>query len=159
MVETRLQKRRFTFLPFTTGMNRELEDERMRRLFGDTFAMDKEALPLGWYPPVEVVENKDEFVLTAELPGLKEKDVELVFEKDILTLKGEKMEELKEVDAEKRYHLIERNYGAFQRSFTFPATVNATKIAAEFKEGILTVHLPKSTEAKVSGHKIEIVAK
>jgi HSP20 family protein len=159
MVETRLQKGRFTFLPFIAGMDRELEGERMRRLFGDTFAMDKEALPLGWYPPVEVVENKDEFVLTAELPGLNEKDVELVFEKDVLTLKGEKIAELKDADSEKRYHLIERNYGAFQRSFTFPTSVNETKIAAEFKEGILTVHLPKTTEAKARGQKIAIVAK
>jgi HSP20 family protein len=159
MAETRLQKRRFTFLPFMPGMTRELEDERMRRLFGDTFAMEKEAFPLGWYPPVEVVENKDEFVLTAELPGLKKEEVDLAFEKDVLTLKGEKTEELKEADPDKRYHLFERNYGAFQRSFTFPATVNATKILAEFKEGILTVHLPKTTEAKVRGQKIEIVTK
>jgi HSP20 family protein len=157
MAETTLQKRRF--FPLLSNMAREFDDERMRRLFGDQFALEKEAFPLGFYPPVEVVENKDEFVLTAELPGLTLKDIELSFEKGILSLKGEKFEEKKEMEPEKRFHLWERNYGSFQRSFTFPATVDEKKIAAEFKDGILTVHLAKSLEAKTRGQKIEILAK
>ena len=159
MADTTLQKRRFSLFPLIPGMTREMDDERMRRLFGDSFAFEKDAFPLGLYPPVEVAENKDEFVLTAELPGIKQKDVELVFEKVVLLLKGEKMEERKEVEPEKRYHLWERNYGTFQRSFTFPATVDEKKIAAEFKDGVLTVRLPKTIEAKARGQKIEILAK
>lgn len=101
-----------------------------------------------WMPAVNVEENADHLVLTAELPGMKREDVELEVENNILTIRGEKSEERQEGDENKRYHVWERRYGSFQRSFTLPRTVKADDIAAEFKDGILYVRMPKSPEAK-----------
>lgn len=101
-----------------------------------------------WMPAVNVEETADHLVLTAELPGMKREDVELEVENNILTIRGEKSEERQEGDENKRYHVWERSYGAFQRSFTLPRTVKADEIAAEFKDGILYVRMPKSSEAK-----------
>jgi HSP20 family protein len=150
-----------TGLPFIPTAARDLDEvrDRVRRFFGDPFLAETEALPLGWYPPVEVIENLEAFVLTAELPGMNEKIVDITFEKGVLMIKGEKTDEHKEGDPKKEYHLWERTYGAFQRSFTFPSTVDEKKISAEFKKGVLTIVLPKTPEAKVKSMKIEIVAK
>jgi HSP20 family protein len=147
-------------LPFVSTTARDFDTlrDRMRSFFGDPFFAESEALPLGWYPPVEVLETPEEFTLNAELPGMNEKNVEIVFEKGVLTLKGEKMDERKEGEG-KEYHLWERTYGAFQRSFTFPSTVDESKITAEFKKGVLTIVLPKTAEAKAKGRKIEVLAK
>ena len=108
----------------------------------------------GWMPAVNVEEKKDEVVLTAELPGLGDEDVEIELENNILTIRGEKREEREEGDEESRYHLWERRYGSFQRSFTVPRTVKPDDINAAFEDGILTVHMPKVPEAK--GRKISI---
>jgi HSP20 family protein len=108
----------------------------------------------GWMPAVNVEEKKDEVVLTAELPGLGHDDVEIELENNILTIRGEKREEREEGDDDSRYHLWERRYGSFQRSFTVPRTVKPTDINAVFENGILTVHMPKVPEAK--GRKISI---
>jgi HSP20 family protein len=99
-----------------------------------------------WYPKVDVSENENEYVINAELPGIKKPDVKVVFENGILTVSGERSEEKKEKNA--RYHLVERSWGAFRRSFTLPGNVSADKIAADFKDGVLTVHAPKSETAK-----------
>lgn len=101
-----------------------------------------------WLPAVNVEETADELVLTAELPGLTESDVELEVENNILTLRGEKTEVRHEGDENKKYHLWERSYGSFQRSFTLPRTVKADHIAAEFVDGVLHVRMPKVAEAK-----------
>lgn len=161
MAVTKFQRRMPTGLPFISTAARDLDEvrDRMRRFFGDPFFAETEALPLGWYPPVEVVENADAFTLTAELPGMNEKNVDISFEKGVLTIKGEKTEERKEGDPEKEYHLWERTYGSFQRAFTFPSTVDEAKINAEFNKGVLKIMLPKTPEAKVKSKKIEIVAK
>jgi HSP20 family protein len=109
-----------------------------------------------WLPAVNVEETADELVLTAELPGLTEEDVELEVENNILTLRGEKSEERREGDENKKFHLWERTYGSFQRSFTLPRTVKADSITADFEKGVLHVRMPKVAEAK--GRRISIGA-
>jgi HSP20 family protein len=114
---------------------------------------------VGWLPSVQIVESKDELTLTAELPGMKESDIDMSIDDGLLTIRGEKTEERKESDEEKKFLLFERSYGSFQRSFALPRTVDVSKITAEFDKGVLEVHLPKTTEAKAKGQKIEIKPK
>ena len=106
-----------------------------------------------WMPSVNVEETGDELVLTAELPGMSLDDIDLEVENNVLTLSGEKKEE-REPDENRKYHLWERTYGSFQRSFTLPRTVDPEKIDARFENGILHVHMPKQEQAK--GRRITI---
>ncbi len=125
----------------------------------EPFARVERALaPVGAVTPrVDITENDREITVSAELPGLDEKDIEVVLSDDVLTIKGEKKEE--EEERERGYYLIERRYGAFQRSFRLPETVDKSKIDAAFKKGILTIHLPKRAKAKAAEKKIKIKAK
>ena len=107
-----------------------------------------------WVPAVSVSETADELTLTAELPGLKEEDLNIELENNVLTLSGEKNELRTEGDEERRFHVWERRYGTFSRSFTLPRSVDGSNIVATFDHGVLTVTLPKVAEAK--GRKIEI---
>jgi HSP20 family protein len=109
-----------------------------------------------WSPPVSVSETNDEIVLTAELPGMNEDDIQIELENNVLAISGEKTEERKEGDEERRYHVWERSYGSFRRSFTLPRTVSADDVSASFANGVLTVTMPKAAEAK--GRKISISA-
>ena len=103
---------------------------------------------------MNVEESKDELILTAELPGMSENDISIEMENNVLTISGEKLEQRTEGDEERRYHLWERRYGTFQRSFTLPRTVKADEIRATYDNGVLRVHLPKVAEAK--GRKIAV---
>jgi HSP20 family protein len=127
---------------------RELDtlSNRLSRMFDDSFPTPSSGG--NWLPAVSVEETSDELLLSAELPGMSEEDIELEVENNILTLRGEKSEERREGDESRKYHLWERSYGSFARSFTLPRTVNADEIHAEFDRGILTVRMPKSPEAK-----------
>ncbi len=149
--------------PLFPSVAREMDEmqNRLRRFFGDTFPTENlgSAEPLVWLPVVEIAELDNELVLTAELPGMTKENVDVTFEDDVLTIRGEKKEEQEEKNGEKRYHLFERTYGAFQRSFTLPRTIDSTKIAAAFKDGVLTVRMPKTEQAKIKGRKIDILAK
>ena len=107
-------------------------------------------------PAIDVTESETAYKITAELPGISEKDVEVSLTGDALVLKGEKLQEWEE--KEKNRYLSERAYGTFQRSLPIPEGVNRDAIAAEFSKGILTVTLPKSTEAQKRQKKIEIKA-
>jgi HSP20 family protein len=120
--------------------------ERLDRAFGwPAFPNEGSA---AWIPAVDLEENDKEFVLTAELPGVKEKDVDVEFDQNMLTLKGEKRTEREETTEKNgRWHVIERSHGQFVRSFTLPPAVDPTKAKADFKDGVLTVHLPKRKEA------------
>ena len=149
--------------PFLT-LNRELNqaENRLRKLFGPEFGLDAFPItePVGWVPRVEILETDAELVLTAELPGLVKENVEITFENEMLTIRGEKKEEKKEEkNGGAKYHVWERSYGEFIRTFTLPKTIEAEKIFAEMKDGVLTIHLPKSAVPKVKGQKIEILAK
>lgn len=153
-------------LPRTTTLfpmvTRDIDDmqNRLRRYFNEPFGVDKFPFtePVGWLPAVEITENNKELLVTAELPGMKPEEVEVLFEDGMLILRGEKKEEKVEKE-EKKFHMWERTYGSFQRSFTLPQTIDPAKIEAEFKNGVLTVRMPKSEVAKAKEHKIEIKAK
>ena len=170
MPTTRLQRTGSSYLPFTSTPSRDLEDmeTRLSSFMRDplstffTPGFTTSFMPktfVGWMPPVEISENDKEYTVKAELPGMMKKDLNIDYEKAILTISGEKFEEKKEGD-NRLYHLVERSFGTFNRSFTFPEIVESEKITAEFNEGILMIHLPKNEEArKPRGRKIEIAEK
>ncbi len=101
-----------------------------------------------WSPPVDVRESDDDFVVTAELPGLAKDTVDITIENGVLSLSGEKKEEREEGVADSGRYVLERRYGRFQRSFSLPRGVDADNVSAKFSDGILTVTLPKSATAK-----------
>src|SRR5271157_468682 len=107
-----------------------------------------------WAPPVDIYETEDAIVLKAELPGIDPKDVEVRVEDNTLYLKGERNYE-KEVN-EQNYHRIERPYGSFARSFSLPNSIDAEKVKAEYKDGLLTLTMPKREEAKPKTIKIDV---
>jgi HSP20 family protein len=105
-------------------------------------------------PAVDVAETENGYEVTAELPGIEERNIDVKVADGILTIKAEKQEEREE--KKKDYYVSERHYGSFQRSFTVPTGVDTDKIDAHFKNGILTVNMPKSVQAQKSEKKIEI---
>lgn len=107
-------------------------------------------------PAVDIAEKPAAYEVTAELPGLDEKSIEVKLENGNLVIKGEKSEEKEE--KEKDFHLSERRFGSFQRSFALPDSVEAGKVEASFKNGILTVTLPKKAEAQKPAKKIDVKA-
>jgi len=126
-----------------------------RSLFGHELPSLRNA---GWSvaPAMDLVEKDKEYEITAELPGIDEKNVEIKLSNHTLTIKGEKKEEKEEKD--KDYYLSERRYGSFQRSFQVPEGVDADKIDASFTKGVLTVKLPKTAEAQKAEKKITVKA-
>lgn len=131
--------------------------DRLNRALGSAApsrADREEELSLGtWLPPVDIVEEKDKIVLTAELPGFKENEIDIENEGNVLTIKGERK---MEAETEGRsYHRIERAYGQFVRSFTLPNNVDRENIKARFKDGILEIQLPKREEARPKQIKID----
>jgi len=152
------QRRLITYSPFGSAIADEIADfrDQFRRMLGDTLPMPTVTMPLGYAPAMDIVESTDEIKVTAELPGLTKGDVRVLFEDGLLTIQGEKREEKRQKDETKQYHVYERSYGAFARSFTLPSAVDDKHIKAEFHDGVLTVHLPKSAEMKRNGKPIEI---
>ena len=135
---------------------RSLQD-RMNRVFGDlSRRFDDDVTARGaWVPPVDIFENdQHELVLKAELPDLKREDIDIRVENNALTLSGQKKAE-QEVN-EDRYHRIERTYGHFSRTFSLPNTVDTGKIAAEYKNGVLTVRLPQREDARPKQIQVQI---
>ncbi len=140
---------------------------RMNDLFEDFFTdFERSALgPVlgrGWshgladLPRVNVEETDTELVVTADLPGLEEKDVQVSVDDDLLTIRGERKQEHEE--KRKDYHLMERSYGSFHRTLPLPASVDREKIKAALKKGVLTVTLPKRPEARADRKTIRIEA-
>jgi HSP20 family protein len=101
-----------------------------------------------WCPVVDVRETQDQLMLQAELPGVTADDVDVSVENGVLTISGEKKQEVREGEEGSNYHLVERRYGRFERRFTLPRTVDAEKVAANYESGILTVTLPKAERAR-----------
>jgi HSP20 family protein len=122
---------------------------RIRRFFEEPFSLDlpmfdtKAMERLAWSPAVEASETPKEYVITAELPGISPENVEVAMSEGTLTLRGSKQDERKVEDKERTYHLWEREYGSFERTFRFPADVDGDKVKAEFTNGVLTVKVPK----------------
>jgi HSP20 family protein len=127
-------------------------ERRMRRLFEEPFGLDLFTEGMGWMPPVEVVETDTSIEVTAELPGMAKEDVDINLQNNVLTIRGEKREE--KTETEREPFLYERYYGSFQRAFNLPAPVEEGKVKAEFRNGVLKIHLPKTATAK--GRKISI---
>jgi len=123
--------------------------DRMNRLVNEAFRGSSEGeseLGSGWYPVVDIFEKGDDLVLEAELPGLKKEDIDIRVENNVLTLRGQrKREQEAKTDG---YVRTERSYGTFTRSFTLPTTVAVDKINATYREGVLTLTLPRAEEAK-----------
>ena len=125
--------------------------ERMNRMFNESYrgrgaSEDDWSLGGSWAPAVDIYEHEGNIVLTAELPGVDPKDVDVRVENNVLTLRGERKWNT-EVQRE-NYHRVERAYGSFTRSFTLPNVVDTTNIKADFKDGMLRLVLPKREEAK-----------
>jgi HSP20 family protein len=129
--------------------------EKMNRLFEDVFTGrgdDKELASSTWAPAVDIFETENELVMSAEIPGIDEKDIEIKLEDNTLTLKGER--KFEKETKEENYHRIERSYGSFYRAFTLPNSVDLDKIHAEHENGILKITLPKRQELKPRNVKI-----
>lgn len=131
----------------------ELQDfeNRLAGFFGRapvrTNGDKKEAISVAqWAPLVDISEDDKEYLVKAELPEIKKEDVRVSVENGVLSISGERKIEKEEKD--KKYHRVERAYGRFERTFALPEGADGTKITAEFKEGVLKVHLPKAENAK-----------
>ncbi len=127
--------------------------EEMSRLFDERQAF-RTGESVGWTPACDIYEDGEEMSVRLELAGVDPKDVDIRFENGVLTLKGER--KMEKDDKRDNYHRIELAYGTFTRSFSLPGTVDAEKIRAESKNGVLTVHLPKKAEAKPKSIQIKI---
>ena len=132
---------------------REMEDFQnlLSTLFGRpqrrTNGHGREEITLAdWMPLADITEDEKEYLIKAELPELKKEDVKVTVENGVLTISGERKFEKEE--KKKKYHRVERGYGTFMRSFTLPDDADGKKVKAEFKNGLLTVHLPKNEHAK-----------
>ena len=133
--------------------------QRMNDLFDDFFGgfdvgLSRFGLRFMTTPSVDVSETDEEVRVTADLPGMDEKGVQVTLENDILTIKGEKKQEQEE--KKQNYHMVERSYGEFQRVISLPASVDKEKIKATFKKGVLKVILPKTPESKSTQKRIAI---
>ncbi|MBI3668337.1 MAG: Hsp20/alpha crystallin family protein [Acidobacteria bacterium] len=130
--------------------------EQMNRLFEDAFFRgrpDESALTT-WAPAVDIYETEHELVVKADLPDLNEKDLDVRIENNVLTIRGERKFE-KSV-SEDNYLRVERLYGSFSRSFSLANTVNTEAIKAEYRNGVLTLHIPKHEEAKPKQVKVSV---
>src|SRR3989304_5524108 len=136
----------------------QLQD-RINRVFSESLGHHDEgvATARSWVPPVDIYQKGNaEVVLKAELPDMAREDIDITVDNGTLTLKGEK--KLTEEVGEGSFHRIERRYGTFSRSFSLPQTVDTSKVAAEYKNGVLTVRLPLRDEAKPRQVKIDVAA-
>ena len=129
------------------GLNRF--QSRINELFDETFSRSRMPSPSTtstWYPPVDILESRDSYLLRAELPGIKKEDVHVEVQEGALTLSGER--KFDEPASGVEYHRVERVAGKFSRSFYLPQTIKQDGIKATFRDGILEVHVPKVEEAK-----------
>ena len=135
--------------------------DRINRVFNDAYGRsgDDDALLTSgsWVPPVDIYQNGEhELILKAELPDLSREAIEITVDNGTLSIKGEK--KFAADVKEEQFHRVERRYGTFTRSFSLPPTVDATKVAADYKDGVLTVRLPLREEAKPRQIKVNVAA-
>jgi HSP20 family protein len=132
---------------------------RLARFFGLSPARltngEKEAMTVTeWSPAVDITEDDKEWLVKADLPEVKKEDVKVTVENGVLTITGER--KLEKEEKNKKYHRIERSYGNFLRSFTLPDAADGSKVNAEFKDGVLKVHLPKGEKAKPKAVEVKV---
>ncbi len=148
--------------PFTRWNSlKELEDmeKRFSRFFGHAPAVPtgdkKEVIAVAeWSPLVDITEDEKEYIVKAEIPEMKKEDIKLNVHDDVLTITGERKYGKEEKG--KKYHRVERAYGSFMRSFTLPEDADGSNVAAEYNDGVLKVHLPKSAKAKTKTIEVKI---
>ena len=140
---------------------KEMEEthNRLARIFGlapaRTGTGGQEAMTLTrWAPSVDIMEDVGEWLVKADLPEVNKEDVKVTVENGVLTITGERKFEKEEKD--KKYHRIERSYGSFTRSFSVPDDADASKVSAEFKDGVLTVYLAKSEKARPKSIEVKV---
>jgi HSP20 family protein len=138
---------------------RELEDMsvRLNRLMGQpgTRAADSGQMTVAdWSPAVDVTETDAEYLIKADLPAVKKEDVAVEIRDGVISVRGERQQEKEENGT--RIHRVERSYGVFERRMGVPADVDPTKVAAEFKDGVLQVHLPKSPTSRPQAVAVKI---
>jgi HSP20 family protein len=121
-------------------------ENRLSRFFGRRTNGRDDITLADWEPLADITEDDKEYIIKAELPDVKKEDVKVTVENGVLTIAGERKFEKEE--KKKKYHRVERAYGSFVRSFALPDLADADKVKAEFKDGMLTVHVPKSERAK-----------
>ena len=150
-----------SYLPSLIGR----DDDPFGSLFGEvqkTFEDFSRRSPLTGFgtgtlaPKIDVAESKDAIDLTAELPGVDEKDVDVTLTNGVLTIRGEKKTQRDEKDKDKNWHVVERSYGSFSRTISLPFDPDPAKVDAKFDKGVLHVHLPKPVEVAKKQQKIEI---
>lgn len=131
--------------------------DRLNRFFGDDF-LDENAknglTPSAWRPMTDIYETKDAYIFKVELPGFKKEEIKVEFTNDTLILHGERKQE--EETKNENCHRLERSYGMFERSFTIPKNIDAKKIDASLKDGILQLTIPKVEEAKTKAIPISV---
>ncbi len=135
----------FADLQVASHQLNRLLDDAFRPAFWNGSPLES-PLTGNWMPPVDVMEDKDQVRIEAELPGVKPEDVKISMENNVLTIRGEKRQRTEE--QQERAHRYERSYGLFERAFTVPATVDAEQITARYEQGVLTIALPKVERAK-----------
>lgn len=139
---------------------KELEEisDRFNRIFGRLPAYrptGREALTVAdWVPMVDISEDDKEYLIKAEIPEVDKKDVKIAVEEGVLTIQGERKKEKEEKG--KKFHRVESSYGSFIRSFTLPQNVAEDKLRAEFKDGVLRVHLPKAEKPKAKTVEVKV---
>ncbi len=146
--------------PFRWDPFKELEDisERFNRIFGRLTTRregGREAMTVAdWVPTVDITEDEKEYLIKAEIPEVDKKDVKVTIQDGVLTIQGERKQEKEEKG--KRFHRVERSYGTFLRSFSLPEDATEDNIKAEFKDGMLYVHLPKSEKARPKAIEVKV---
>ncbi len=140
---------------------KELEEmeKRLTSVFGPSptggVTDNKEAISVAqWSPLVDITEDEKEYVVKAELPEIKKEDIKINVHDDVLAITGERKYEKEEKG--KKFHRVERAYGSFTRRFTLPEDADGSKVSAEYKDGVLKVHLPKSEKAKPKAIEVKV---
>jgi len=146
-----------TTLPFFREM--EAMSDRLNRLFGTPRFGNggKESLTVtDWAPAVDIQETEKEFLVKVELPEVKPEDVKVTVENGVLSIQGERRQEKEEKG--NKFHRVERSYGTFLRTFVVPQDAEETRVAADFKEGVLRVHLPKAEKPRPKAIEVKVVS-
>lgn len=147
------------FRPYgETPFFREMEEmsDRLNRIFAASRPYEKEALKVAeWAPVVDIQETETEYLVKADLPEVEKKDVKVTVEQGVLTIQGERKQEKEEKG--RKFHRIERSYGTFLRTFTVPEDAEETKVTADFKDGVLRVHLLKTEKPRSKAIEVKVV--
>jgi HSP20 family protein len=138
-----------------TGFHRDF-DELVERFFNEDRPVFRDLFRDGFSPAIDVEQTEDAVIVKAEIPGVDPKDLDVNFADGVLTIKGEKSDKREQKD--KNYHRIERTFGSFSRSLALPCEIDQENIKADYKEGVLSLNLPKTEDSKKSSVKIDVEA-